>query len=80
MTAAAPEIPAVIELLAQSGLCRACRHAEVLRSKRSAFLRCGRAAGDTRFPRYPGLPVLQCAGFETPAAAAKEPGNRAPIG
>lgn len=65
MTAAAAEIPAVLELLAQSGLCRACRHAEVLRSKRSAFLRCGLAAEDARFPRYPGLPVLQCAGFET---------------
>jgi hypothetical protein len=28
---------------------------------------CGRAAEDTRFPRYPALPVFHCVGFE-PAA------------
>ena len=48
--------------LPRAGLCATCRHAEVLRSKRSAFLRCARADQDARFPRYPGLPVLSCVG------------------
>jgi hypothetical protein len=59
-----------------AGLCTRCRHAEVLRSKRSAFLRCARAATDARFARYPALPVLTCPGFESasdgPAAPARE--------
>ena len=60
----------------RAGLCSSGRHAEILRSLRSAFLRCGRAAADPRYPRYPGLPVLSCSGFE--AAAAGEPAARAP--
>ncbi|MFN7943278.1 MAG: hypothetical protein U0X73_16930 [Thermoanaerobaculia bacterium] len=45
----------------------------LLRSPRSAFLRCGRAKDDPRFARYPVLPVLECPGFE--AGAAAEPGD-----
>ena len=59
-----------------AGFCAACRHAEILRSKRSAFLRCARADRDQRYPRYPGLPVLSCEGFE--AQVAGEPAARAP--
>jgi hypothetical protein len=51
------------------GLCRTCRHRELLRSRTSTFLRCGRAATDARFVRYPPLPVLACVGFEPPAEA-----------
>lgn len=64
--------------LPRAGLCATCRHAEVLRSKRSAFLRCARADHDARFPRYPGLPVLSCVGYET--AAAGEPQGSFPAG
>jgi len=48
----------------RAGLCAECRHGEVLRSRRSAFLRCARADTDARFARYPGLPVATCEGFE----------------
>lgn len=54
----------------RAGLCASCRHAEILRSKRSAFVRCARSEREARYPRYPGLPVLLCEGFEAQAAAA----------
>ena len=59
-------------LTLSAGLCASCRHAEILRSKRSAFLRCARADLDPRFLRYPSLPVLSCMGFEARAAGATE--------
>lgn len=61
-----------------AGLCASCRHAEILRSKRSAFLRCARAAADARFARYPPLPVLSCPGFQAVPAGA--PDEQAPGG
>lgn len=64
--------------LPRAGLCATCRHAEILRSKRSSFLRCALADRDARFPRYPGLPVLSCSGFDS--LPAREPGERAPGG
>jgi hypothetical protein len=62
------------------GLCGACRHARIIASKRgSRFWLCERSRTDPRFPRYPGLPVLRCAGFEagegTTLAAEEEPGS-----
>ena len=62
-------------LALSAGLCASCSHAEILRSKRSAFLRCARAAADARFARYPTLPVLSCRGFE--AAPAGGPDEQA---
>ena len=50
---------------ANAGLCASCRHAREIRSRRSAFLRCGLADVDTRFPRYPRLPVLECTGYRS---------------
>jgi len=55
---------------ADPGLCARCVHREILSSKRSVFLRCGLAATDPRFPRYPPLPVIACAGFIEGAPAA----------
>jgi hypothetical protein len=47
------------------GLCSVCRHVNPVRSARgSLFWRCGRAATDPRFRKYPPLPVLRCPGFE----------------
>jgi hypothetical protein len=40
----------------------------------STFFRCGRADTDPAFPRYPPLPVLQCAGYES-AGTIDETGN-----
>ncbi len=48
----------------QAGLCAACKHLQVLRSKRSVFVRCGLADSDPAFPRYPRLPTYRCPGFE----------------
>ncbi len=47
-----------------AGLCATCVHLRLLASKRSVFVRCGLAAIDPRFPRYPGLPVMACSGYE----------------
>jgi hypothetical protein len=49
------------------GLCAGCVHRRLLASARSVFLRCGLADSDARFPRYPALPVLACAGFRRAA-------------
>ena len=49
---------------ARVGLCAGCQHARIVRSKRSTFWLCELSTGDPRFPRYPNLPVLRCAGFE----------------
>ncbi len=46
------------------GLCERCRHAHVVETPRSVFWRCGLAAIDARFDKYPRLPVLACDGFE----------------
>jgi hypothetical protein len=50
-------------LSAAPGLCGRCVHRELLASARSVFLRCGLARSDARFPRYPPLPVVACAGY-----------------
>ena len=51
-------------LRAPAGLCTACRHAELLVSRRSTFLRCRRSFAEPEYARYPALPVTSCAGFE----------------
>jgi hypothetical protein len=59
------------------GLCAVCRHARVVISGRgSRFLLCERSRVDPRFPRYPPLPVIRCAGFD----AAERPSRDAQIG
>ena len=53
------------KLGADPGLCAACRHAKLNETRRgTAYLRCTRAEWDTALPRYPRLPVTECAGFE----------------
>jgi hypothetical protein len=46
----------------------------------SRFYLCGRSRTDARFPRYPRLPVLRCAGYEPAASGARaapdEPDDR----
>jgi hypothetical protein len=55
-----------------AGLCERCQHAHVVRNDRgSRFILCRLAASDPRFPKYPRLPVRQCAGF-TPTARNPE--------
>ncbi len=45
------------------GLCSTCAHLQLLASPRSVFVRCGLAAADPAFLRYPPLPVVRCAGY-----------------
>ena len=48
-----------------AGLCALCRHLQVLRSRRSTFVRCACSDDEPeRFARYPRLPVLICPGYE----------------
>lgn len=50
---------------AAAGLCGTCTQARAIVSSRgSRFVLCERSAGDPRFPRYPRLPVLECAGHD----------------
>jgi len=47
------------------GLCGACRHSRVVETRRGTTFRlCERSTTDPRYPRYPTLPVVRCAGFE----------------
>jgi len=47
------------------GLCATCKHVRVIRSDRgSMFYLCTLSATNSRFPKYPRLPVLSCSGYE----------------
>jgi hypothetical protein len=55
------------------GLCATCRHVKIITSdKGSTFFRCGLSDTDSRFPKYPNLPVIRCAGWTPiqPAASS----------
>ena len=48
-----------------AGLCSGCAHVRRITSARgSTFYMCRLSFVDARFPRYPPIPVLSCAGFE----------------
>ncbi len=52
------------------GLCESCIRAKVVRSgKGSAFWMCGKHFEDSRYPKYPRLPVLGCDGYSPKADA-----------
>ncbi|GAA3365445.1 hypothetical protein GCM10020366_65380 [Saccharopolyspora gregorii] len=52
-------------LAVPAGLCRYCEHPSLNRTRRGVtYMRCTRAGWDERIPRYPGLPVAECVGFE----------------
>jgi hypothetical protein len=55
----------------RAGLCATCAHVQRVGSSRgSVFYLCRLSFTDPRFPRYPSLPVMACAGYtrtgETP--------------
>ena len=55
-----------------AGLCANCRWVRLVRTTRgSSFLRCGLSDEDSRFPKYPPLPVRSCSGF----APSDDPSN-----
>jgi len=50
---------------AAAGLCDSCTHGRQIESDRkSFFILCELALTDSRFPKYPRLPVLSCAGYK----------------
>jgi hypothetical protein len=54
------------QMPAQPGLCADCTHARRIESDRgSVFYMCQLALTDNRFKKYPRLPVLSCAGYES---------------
>ena len=56
------------------GLCATCRHARRVDSARgSRFWLCARSADDSRFVKYPRLPVLHCPGYEPGDASERSP-------
>jgi hypothetical protein len=60
----------------RAGLCATCVHAQVVTSSRgSTFYLCRLSFTDPRFPRYPPLPVLRCAGYERANPETGEPPN-----
>jgi hypothetical protein len=60
------------------GLCATCRYARIIENRRgSRFWLCARSRIDERFPRYPPLPVIQCAGHES---GRPETGDETPTG
>jgi len=55
------------------GLCETCLHMRLIRSDRgSVFRQCQLSFADTRFPKYPRLPVLECSGW-MPNPRGEEP-------
>jgi hypothetical protein len=60
---------------ARVGLCWHCRWQRATTNRRgSTFYRCLRADSDSRFTRYPPLPVVACPGYEE-ATPADGPGS-----
>ncbi len=57
-----------------AGLCDDCAHQRIVPTTRgSEFSLCERSRTDPAYPRYPRLPVTECAGYER-AAAPKDSG------
>lgn len=52
----------------RAGLCDRCVWRQLVAGARSTFVMCRRGLSDPRFPKYPALPVVACAGFEPPDA------------
>ena len=65
----------IISSVAKSiGLCATCQHVQRITSDRgSIFYLCKLSAVDPRFPKYPGLPVLSCSGYEEEQQSSAPP-------
>jgi hypothetical protein len=57
---------------ARVGLCATCEHARrITSSKSSEFWLCEKSKSDTRFAKYPPLPVHACVGYVRAEAAPR---------
>jgi hypothetical protein len=58
----------------KAGLCDSCRHQKLIRNTRgSTFSMCERSKTDPGYPKYPRLPVTECAGWERRARGRGRP-------
>ena len=58
-------MPSEQNAVPEAGLCARCLYVRRIHSDQgSVFYLCRRSETDSRFPRYPQLPVLTCPGFE----------------
>ena len=56
----------------RAGLCDSCRHQRVIRNTRgSVFSMCERSKTEPEYPKYPRLPVTECAGYEKRATESR---------
>ena len=56
------------------GLCGSCRQQQVITTDRgSRFVQCRRARVDPAYPKYPVVPVRQCAGYDPAGPTRTEP-------
>jgi hypothetical protein len=63
-------------LPSSAGLCTTCVHAQAVESSRgSVFVLCRLSASDPRFPRYPRLPVVACAGYRRLSSGPPDESN-----
>jgi hypothetical protein len=47
-----------------AGLCDSCKHQKLIRNTRGGvFSLCERSKTDPAYPKYPRLPVKECAGY-----------------
>lgn len=47
-----------------AGLCESCANVKIVETRKgSRFYLCKLSEVDPRFPKYPGIPVLRCAGY-----------------
>jgi hypothetical protein len=63
----------------EAGLCDTCTQQRVVRNTRgSTFSLCERSKTDFAYPRYPRLPVIECAGYEPRESRLGGPGRAGP--
>ena len=69
-----PEAVLAVPMSIDAGLCGHCQHAAIVRTDRgSVFYQCKRSFTDTRFKKYPTLPVFTCPGYESLRPAESTP-------
>jgi hypothetical protein len=62
------------EIALRAGLCAHCRWLRILTNGRSRFVFCGLSQEDSRFSRYPSLPVRFCGGYQEEGADVRSEG------
>ena len=56
-----------------AGLCESCANVKIVETRKgSRFYLCTLSEVDPRFPKYPGIPVLRCAGYVRAEARVAE--------